>query len=82
MSYITKTYLETQFKNFAEKIKSLLNNKVDKVEGKGLSTNDLTSNLKNNYDTAYNHSQSAHARTDATKVEKSFTNGNIKINDT
>ena len=45
MSYITKTYLETQFKNFAEKIKSLLNNKVDKVEGKGLSTNDLTSNI-------------------------------------
>ena len=82
MSYITKTYLEIQFKNFAEKIKSLLNNKVDKVEGKGLSTNDLTSNLKNNYDTAYNHSQSAHARTDATKVESSTTNGNIKINGT
>ena len=29
---------------------------------------------------AYDHSQSAHARTDATKVEKSGTNGNIKIN--
>ena len=57
MSYITKTYLETQFKNFAEKIKSLLNNKVDKVEGKGLSTNDLTSKLKSNYDIAYDHSQ-------------------------
>lgn len=82
MSYITKTYLETQFKNFAEKIKSLLNNKVEKVEGKGLSTNDLTSDLKNNYDTAYNHSQTTHARTDATKVEKSSTNGNIKINGT
>ena len=82
MSYITKTYLEIQFKNFAEKIKSLLNNKVDKVKGKGLSTNDLTSDLKNNYDTAYNHSQSTHARTDATKVEKSTTNGNIKINGT
>lgn len=82
MSYITKTYLETQFKNFAEKIKSLLNNKVDKVEGKGLSTNDLTSELKSNYDTAYTHSQSTHARTDATKVESSTTNGNIKINGT
>ena len=32
--------------------------------------------------TAYDHSQSAHARTDATKVEKSSTNGNIKINGT
>ena len=30
--------------------------------------------------TAYDHSQSTHARTDATKVEKSSTNGNIKIN--
>ena len=32
--------------------------------------------------TAYDHSQAAHARTDATKVEKSTTNGNIKINGT
>ena len=32
--------------------------------------------------TAYDHSQSTHARTDATKVEKSSTNGNIKINGT
>lgn len=30
---------------------------------------------------AYDHSQSAHARTDATKTEKSSTNGNVKIND-
>ena len=29
---------------------------------------------------AYEHSQSAHARTDATKTEKSNTNGNVKIN--
>lgn len=32
--------------------------------------------------TAYDHSQSTHARTDATKVEKSSTNGNIKVNGT
>ena len=32
--------------------------------------------------TAYNHSQSAHARTDATAVASSTTNGNIKINGT
>lgn len=31
---------------------------------------------------AYDHSQSAHARTDATKTEKSTTNGNVKINGT
>ena len=30
--------------------------------------------------TAYDHSQSTHARTDATKTEASSTNGNIKIN--
>lgn len=31
---------------------------------------------------AYNHSQTTHARTDATKTEASSTNGNIKINGT
>ena len=63
-------------------IKSDIANKVDKVSGKSLSTNDLTNTLKSNYDKAYTHSQSTHARTDATKVEKSATNGNIKINGT
>lgn len=42
-------------------------NKVDKVPGKGLSTNDLTDALKKNYDTAYSHSQVAHAPSDAEK---------------
>lgn len=41
--------------------------KVDKVDGKGLSTNDLTATLKSNYDSAYTHSQSAHAPADAEK---------------
>lgn len=39
-----------------EYIDNLLNGKVDKVSGKGLSTNDLTAALKNNYDAAYTHS--------------------------
>lgn len=39
--------------------------KVDKVDGKGLSTNDLSNDLKSNYDTAYNHSQQGHAPADA-----------------
>lgn len=39
--------------------------KVDKVSGKGLSTNDLTNELKTNYDAAYTHSQSAHAPSNA-----------------
>ena len=37
-----------------------ISHKVDKVIGKGLSTNDLTDALKQNYDTAYNHSISSH----------------------
>lgn len=41
--------------------------KVDKEDGKGLSTNDLTDTLKSNYDAAYNHSQSSHAVADAEK---------------
>lgn len=47
------------------RVDGLLANKVDKVEGKGLSTNDLTNELKGQYDAAYAHSQVAHAPADA-----------------
>ena len=53
--------------NFATTISNQIGNKVDKVNGKGLSTNDLTDALKSNYDTAYTHSQSAHAPSNAQK---------------
>lgn len=36
-------------------INTAVGKKVDKVSGKGLSTNDLTDTLKSNYDTAYSH---------------------------
>ena len=49
----------------ATRVDGLLENKVDKVDGKGLSTNDLTNDLKANYDAAYAHSQVAHAPADA-----------------
>lgn len=42
----------------------------------------VTTTNKSNWNTAYTHSQSAHARIDATKVTDSTTNGNILINDT
>lgn len=42
----------------------------------------VTAAKKTNWDTAYTHSQSTHARTDATKVADSTTNGNILINGT
>ncbi len=45
-----KSYITTQ-----------LGTKVDKVDGKGLSTNDLTDALKTNYDAAYAHLSAAHA---------------------
>lgn len=44
-----------------------ISGKVDKVSGKGLSSNDLTNTLKTNYDAAYTHSQSTHAPSDAEK---------------
>ena len=40
----------------------------------------VTAANKTNWSTAYTHSQSTHARTDATKVADSATNGNILIN--
>ena len=46
--------------NFATTMTTTLGNKVDKVDGKALSTNDLTNELKANYDAAYTHSQSVH----------------------
>lgn len=50
---------------FWSKVKGKLDGKVDKVTGKGLSTNDLTTTLKSHYDAAYTHSTSTHAPTDA-----------------
>ena len=48
-------------------LQGALDSKVDKIDGKGLSTNDLTSTLKSNYDAAYTHSQQPHASADAEK---------------
>ena len=48
-----------------DSVQASINNKVDKVDGKGLSTNDLTATLKSNYDAAYRHSQSTHAPANA-----------------
>ena len=53
--------------NFATTVANQIGAKVDKVNGKGLSTNDLTSALKSNYDTAYTHSQQAHSPANAEK---------------
>lgn len=46
-------------------LQTALDGKVSTVTGKGLSTNDLTATLKSHYDTAYTHSQAAHAPSNA-----------------
>ena len=61
-----------------QQIKAKLGTKVDKVDGKGLSTNDLTSALKSNYDKAYTHSTSAHAPSNA----QANVIETVKVNDT
>lgn len=66
MATIKYASLETLTALVAQ-IKTLLNGKVDKVSGKGLSTNDLTNELKGHYDAAYTHSIAAHAPADAEK---------------
>ena len=55
--YVTETELNA--KGYLTEHQDI-SGKVDKVKGKGLSTNDLTTELKSNYDAAYTHSQSAH----------------------
>lgn len=47
--------------------------KVDKVEGKGLSTNDLTDTLKTNYDTAYTNNHTHSNKTILDNTTASFT---------
>lgn len=60
------------------KVTALIAGKVDKVDGKGLSANDLTAALKLNYDAAYLHSTAAHAPSTA---EKNIVVG-VKVNGT
>lgn len=48
----------------------------------GNSTIHITASERTNWNAAKTHADSAHARADATKVEKSTTNGNVKINGT
>lgn len=66
-------------------IDAKLNEKSDKLTLNSHTENSdihVTTTNKSNWNNAYAHCQSTHARTDATKVEDSATNGNIKINGT
>lgn len=52
-------------KSLIDTLNNAIAQKVDKVTGKGLSTNDFTNDLKTKLGTAYTHSQSAHAPSNA-----------------
>ena len=66
--------------NSVKQVNDKIEAKVDKVSGKNLSSNDLTDDLKANYDAAFGHSISEHARIDATLTQASSSNGSIRIN--
>lgn len=62
---MAKKYLDNEgLLYFWTKLKSYF---VKQESGKGLSTNDLTNTLKSNYDSAYTHSTTAHAPSNAEK---------------
>ena len=65
MDVVTKKYFDANKGSGGSTIDT--SNFVKKEAGKGLSTNDLTNALKSNYDTAYAHSQAAHAPSTAQK---------------
>ncbi len=52
--------------NFATTVSTQIGKKVDKVDGMSLTHNDLTNDLKANYDAAYNYSQAKHSYNDLT----------------
>ena len=57
-------------------------NASDLTSHTGNTTVHITATERTNWNDAKTHADSTHARTDATKVEASTTNGNIKINGT
>lgn len=57
-------------------------NASDLTSHTGDTTVHITATERTNWNAAKTHADSTHARTDATKVEASSTNGNIKINGT
>lgn len=63
-----------------EAMRNLVNNKVEKVTGKGLSTNDYNATEKSHVQTAYEHSQATHAPSNAEANQNAYSN--IKVGTT
>lgn len=75
----------SEHSEIVDALNSAIGKKADQVEldtHTGNSTIHVTQIDKDNISTAISHANSAHARMDATKTEKSNINGNVKINDT
>lgn len=71
-------------KNVEKALNEAIGKKANQTEldtHTGNSTIHITTSERTKWNAAKTHADSTHARTDATKVEKSTTNGNIKIND-
>ena len=65
--------------HYDEKIKEVIDNRVEKVDGKGLSTNDLTNELKTKYDDAVTKSHE-HKNKDIVDKLSEGINGNLLYN--
>lgn len=78
-TYETKANASSQYQSLQSGIDTV-DNALDGHTGN--SNIHVTAANKTNWNAAYDHSQAAHARTDATKVADSTTNGNILINGT
>lgn len=63
-----------------EAMRNLVNNKVEKVTGKGLSTNDYNATEKSHVQTAYEHSQATHAPSNAEANQNAYSN--VKVGTT
>ena len=61
MAYIGDIPEDSDAESIIEYIEAAVADKVEKVDGKGLSTNDLTDELKEQYDAAYTHAVADHA---------------------
>lgn len=80
-NYYTKQEVDNLIKGIRDETQEALSNLDESLNSHiGDSIKHITSEERTNWDSAKTHADSVHARTDATKVEKSTTNGNIKIN--
>lgn len=77
---ITLALLSRFWTNVKNYVNNGLNGKVSTVDGKGLSTNDLTNTLKSNYDAAHTHTQNGEVH--VTAAQKNTWDGKADGNHT